>query len=129
MTIETPIQMRFADVDLLGHVNNVNQQHYLDVGKIDFFHQVLGLGPYFRERGMITVATSSNFITQIRLNEPIAVRTCVKRIGTKSFTLSQQLLNSETKEIKTDSETTLACFDFDAQHSIPLPEEWRKALE
>ena len=29
----TPIQMRFADVDMLGHVNNVNQQHYLDVYK------------------------------------------------------------------------------------------------
>ena len=29
----TPIQMRFADVDMLGHVNNVNQQHYFDVGK------------------------------------------------------------------------------------------------
>lgn len=37
----TPIQMRFADVDMLGHVNNVNQQHYFDVGKSDFFAQVL----------------------------------------------------------------------------------------
>lgn len=34
--IETQIQMRFADIDVLGHVNNVNQQHYFDLGKCDF---------------------------------------------------------------------------------------------
>ena len=35
--IETQIQMRFADIDVLGHVNNVNQQHYFDLGKCDFY--------------------------------------------------------------------------------------------
>lgn len=34
--IETKIQMRFADVDMLGHVNNVNQQHYFDLAKATF---------------------------------------------------------------------------------------------
>lgn len=34
--IETQIQMRFADIDVLGHVNNVNQQHYFDLGKSTF---------------------------------------------------------------------------------------------
>ena len=41
--IETQIQMRFADIDVLGHVNNVNQQHYFDLGKCDFYKQVLVL--------------------------------------------------------------------------------------
>lgn len=36
MTTITPIQKRFADLDMLGHVNNANQQHYFDVGKNDF---------------------------------------------------------------------------------------------
>ena len=40
--IETQIQMRFADIDVLGHVNNVNQQNYFDLGKCDFYKQVLG---------------------------------------------------------------------------------------
>ena len=44
--IETKIQMRFADIDVLGHVNNVNQQHYFDLGKCDFYKQVLGLTPF-----------------------------------------------------------------------------------
>ena len=46
--IETKIQMRFADVDMLGHVNNVNQQHYFDLGKSDFFRRVLGMKPVWK---------------------------------------------------------------------------------
>lgn len=53
----TPIQMRFADVDMLGHVNNVNQQHYFDVGKSDFVAQVLDPAPNWKQEGLITVST------------------------------------------------------------------------
>ena len=129
MVVDTKIQMRFADVDMLGHVNNVNQQHYFDVGKSDFFHQVLGLEPYWREEGLITVATNTSFVRQIRMNEPIVVRSRVREIGYKSFSLIQQIINSETQELKTDSVVTMVCFDFVAQQSIPIPEHWRKALE
>ena len=129
MVVDTKIQMRFADVDMLGHVNNVNQQHYFDVGKSDFFHQVLHLEPYWREEGLITVAINTSFIRQIRMTEPIIVRTRVREIGHKSFTLTQQIINTETQELKTDSVVTLVCFDFAAQQSIPIPERWRKALE
>ena len=33
--IESDIQIRFADADSLGHINNVNLQHYFDVGKME----------------------------------------------------------------------------------------------
>ncbi len=129
MSVDTPIQMRFADVDMLGHVNNVNQQHYFDVGKSDFFHQILGLEPYWREEGVITVATNTSFLRQIRMNEPIVVRTAVREIGHKSFSLSQQIINTQTQEVKTDSTATMVCFDFAAQVSIPIPDHWRSVLE
>ena len=62
----TPIQMRFADVDMLGHVNNVNQQHYFDVGKSDFFAQVLDPAPNWKQEGLITVSTYNDYLAQIR---------------------------------------------------------------
>ncbi len=37
MTITTPIQMRFFDMDSFGHVSNVAQQMYFDQGKTDLF--------------------------------------------------------------------------------------------
>ena len=36
-TLETPIQKRFSDVDPFQHVNNVSQQMYFDVGKMEYY--------------------------------------------------------------------------------------------
>ena len=82
----TPIQMRFADVDMLGHVNNVNQQHYFDVGKSDFVAQVLDPAPNWKQEGLITVSTYNDYLAQIRYGEPIAVLTRIEKVGNKSFT-------------------------------------------
>ena len=48
-TLETPIQKRFSDVDPFQHVNNVSQQMYFDVGKMEFYEKVLGADAW-RER-------------------------------------------------------------------------------
>ena len=40
MTITTPIQMRFFDMDSFGHVSNVAQQMYFDQGKTDLFREL-----------------------------------------------------------------------------------------
>ena len=77
--IETKIQMRFADVDMLGHVNNVNQQHYFDLGKSDFFRRVLGMKPVWKSEGLIMVSTRTDYRGQIRMEDPIVVTTCVDR--------------------------------------------------
>ena len=125
----TPIQMRFADVDMLGHVNNVNQQHYFDVGKSDFFAQVLDPAPNWKQEGLITVSTYNDYLAQIRYGEPIAVLTRIEKVGNKSFTLFQQIVNTATQEVKTQSRSVLVAFDFVAQVSIPLLEPWRKSSE
>ena len=124
----TPIQMRFADVDMLGHVNNVNQQHYFDVGKSDFFAQVLDPAPNWKQEGLITVSTYNDYLAQIRYGEPIAVLTRIEKVGNKSFTLFQQIVNTATQEVKTQSRSVLVAFDFVAQVAIPLLEPWRKSF-
>ena len=113
---ETKIQMRFADIDMLGHVNNVNQQHYFDLGKSDFFRRVLGLKPVWKSEG------------QIRMEDPIVVTTCVDRIGHKSFTLRQQIVDTRTREVRTECATVLVAFDFERQESIEIPAPWREKL-
>ena len=39
--IKTFIQKRVSDIDMFQHVNNVSQQMYFDLGKADFYRQVL----------------------------------------------------------------------------------------
>lgn len=125
--VETKIQMRFADVDMLGHVNNVNQQHYFDVGKSDYFRKVLKSRAPWRGDGLITVTTNNTYLSQIRYEENIFVRTHIENIGNKSITIFQQVVNAA-GEVKSESRSVLVAFNFARQESIPVPEKWRKRI-
>jgi len=126
--IETPIQMRFADVDQLGHVNNVNLQHYFDLGKTDYYVQVFPTAIDWHKQAFIQKATNTVYEAQTRMGEPIVVRTKVEKIGTTSFSMYQEIVNLETSELKSYSRSTLVMFDFERQEKIPVPDAWREVI-
>ena len=91
-TLETPIQKRFSDVDPFQHVNNISQQMYFDVGKMEFYEKVLGAEVLLADLRILTVSTSTSYLGQVRMHDPVRVTTTCERVGTKSLTLFQQLL-------------------------------------
>lgn len=126
---ETKVQIRFADVDILGHVNNVNLQHYFDLGKNDFFRTVMGIGFTWKYLGLITAATNTSYIAQVRPDDNIYVDTQVEKLGNKSLTMFQKIVDRDTNELKAESTSVLVAFDFKNQTSIELPAKWRESIE
>ena len=126
--LETEIQKRFSDVDPFQHVNNVSQQMYFDVGKMEYYEQVLGDEVLLGDLRIITVSTSTSYMGQIRPEDRIAVTTCVERIGTKSPTLLQRIV-ADDGTVRSQSRSVMVAFDFEAQQSVPVPDAWRRALE
>lgn len=126
--IHTPIQKRFSDIDSFHHVNNVAQQMYFDVGKSDFFDQLLGREILFAPLRIITAATETSFLAQIRLGDNIEVTTQVERIGNKSLKLLQRIV-ADDGSVRSESRSVMVAFDFEAQQSIVIPDHWRKVLE
>ena len=127
-TIRTEIQKRFSDIDSFRHVNNVSQQMYFDVGKMEYYEQVLGDEVLLGDLRIITVSTSTSYMGQIRPEDRIAVTTCVERIGTKSLTLLQRIV-ADDGTVRSQSRSVMVAFDFEAQQSVPVPDAWRRALE
>ena len=127
-TIRTEIQKRFSDIDSFRHVTNVSQQMYFDVGKSDFFDRLLGPEILFAPVRIITAATDTSYMGQIRPEDRIAVTTCVERIGTKSLTLLQRIV-ADDGTVRSQSRSVMVAFDFEAQQSVPVPDAWRRALE
>lgn len=119
-TIRTEIQKRFSDIDSFRHVNNVSQQMYFDVGKSDFFDRLLGPEILFAPVRIITAATDTSYMGQIRFEDRIAVTTCVERIGTKSLTLLQRIV-ADDGTVRSQSRSVMVAFDFEAQQSVPVP--------
>ena len=105
-TLETPIQKRFSDVDPFQHVNNVSQQMYFDVGKMEFYEKVLGAEVLLADLRILTVSTSTSYLGQVRMHDPVRVTTTCERVGTKSLTLFQQLLAGG--EVRSESRSVMS---------------------
>ena len=126
---ELNIQVRFADVDILGHINNVNLQHYYDLGKNDFFHEVLGMDTLPTRQSVITAATDTSYFEQTRIDDDIWVETEVEKVGTKSMVFRQRIVNDATGKVHSESRSVMVAFDFERQESVALPDAWRQIME
>ena len=125
-TTETPIQKRFSDVDPFQHVNNVSQQMYFDVGKVDFYQRVLGDEVLLGDLRIVTVSTATSYLAQVRMHDPVTVTTTCEKVGTTSLTLFQQLLAAG--RLCSESRSVMVVFDFPTQRSAPVPAAWRARL-
>lgn len=125
-TLTTSIQKRFSDIDPFQHVNNVSQQMYFDVGKMEYYEKILGADALLGDLRIVTVSTSTSYLGQVRMTDPVRITTTCERIGTKSLTLFQQMLVGE--EVRSESRSVMVVFDFPNQCSRPVPGEWRRRL-
>lgn len=127
-THRLPIQIRFSDVDVIGHVNNIIFLQYYDTGKAAFMTDLLKRTISWYEVDVVVANIDCAFIAPIFYGENIEVLTACTYIHDKSFKLLQMLRNSETKEVKSICETVMVSFDPDTQKVAPLKDEWRTKL-
>lgn len=129
--ITTRIQKRFADIDVFRHVNNINQQAYLDQGKTDYYEQVIGFNVFADRVALMIVSVKTDFAAQIRYEDETFVKTWVERIGTKSVTIRQQIVTRRAdgaETLCTEGETVLVAFDRKDQVAVEIPQEWWKRI-
>ena len=125
----TDLQIRFSDVDVLGHVNNTVYLSYYDTGKAWFFSEIHERLIEWRKVETVIANIDCCFISPIFFGEEVEVYTRCESISEKSFKLLQVIALKGSKEIKSACETVMVCFDPLSQNSIKMPDHWRMALE
>ncbi len=124
----TPVQLRFSDIDMLGHVNNSRYFELFDIAKNDYFTRVAGGNIVWQRPPVMIANINCDYLSQTTLNEPVEVLTQVDHIGDKSFVLIQQLVNSDTREVKCSCAATMVNFDVQARIPARVSDEWRQAI-
>ena len=124
-----PLQLRFNDIDVLGHVNNNSQLALFDVGKTEFYNSLRGRLEDWSRVEAVIVNLNCTFMEQIHFSDPIEVRTRVKKIGEKSFVLQQILRNTETGAICSFCESVMVSIDMETRQSKPIPENILEELK
>ncbi len=123
-----PIQLRFNDFDALGHVNNSVYFSFYDLGKTSYFSEVIPNMSLDKKVGVVIANIQVNFILPVYPEEHVAVQTAVVEIGNKSFKLFQQLIDTDTNEVKCICQTVMVGFDAKTKTTKTISDEWKKAI-
>jgi acyl-CoA thioester hydrolase len=91
---EHPVNVRWRDVDALGHVNHAVFLTYLEEGRDAFYMQVLGIDPSY-----VVVRIEVDLRAEVRYpDRKVTVRIAVERVGTTSLTTSETVLTPAGEE-------------------------------
>lgn len=123
-----PLQIRFNDIDTLGHVNNSVYFQFFDLGKSAYFNEVRGANIDWNKVDIVVANINCDFVAPIFFNEKIEVCTQVDRLGDKSFRMIQAITGADGKSVKCVCATTMVGFDITKCCATAISDEWRKAL-
>lgn len=126
---KVPLQIRFNDIDLLGHLNNAVYIQFFDLGKSRYFQDVMPEGVDWKHINIVVANINCDFFAPTYITEPIAVVTTITHMGEKSFTLEQRIINTATDEVKCIARTIMVGFDIATGKSAPIDHKWVEALE
>lgn len=123
---KTPIQIRFKDVDKMGHVNNVNHLTYVELARIRYFEEVIKAdGHWSKDLGVILARTEIDYKSPIFLHDNVSVYSRCGKIGSKSLTTEFAIVREKQgkEELLAQGIAIIVYFDYRHNHTIPVPSE------
>lgn len=117
------IQIRFTDIDILGHVNNNAYLQMMDLAKLRYFETITRRPVAAGTIRAAVVHIDIDFFEPTTFDEPLQAWSTITRVGTRSFTLQQRIINPSTGATKCIATSVLAGFDPVTQQGAPL-EPW-----
>jgi acyl-CoA thioester hydrolase len=118
------IHVRFSDVDVYGHVNNVKYFEYLQESRITMMSELV-------ERSRFSVVVAQTDVDYLRpllfRAEPYDCRSAITRVGTRSMTIESEFRDGET--VLARAKVVVVFFDLATNRSTEPDAEVRARLQ
>lgn len=127
--IIVPLEVRFRDIDAMGHVNNAVYFTYFEEARKAFVLEVFGIQDpkdYF----FILASIRCNFFLPIKLKDTIEAIIYVGEIGNKSFTFKYKIRkNTDPNVVFSEGESIQVFYDYKEGKAKPIPEDIKNILK
>jgi len=124
---QTPIQIRFNDIDIAGHVNNAVHLYYYDYGRMMYFNKIFTDKIKWDEIGFVLANININYENPIFLNEKIFVNTKIIEIGNKSLKMIQQIINDK-NQVKSNNTSIMVGYNYKEKKSLIINDDLRRMI-
>ena len=123
-----PLHVRFSDVDLYGHVNNVKYFEYFQEARIRYLMRIFDVGgPGEGAVPLVIAQMDVDYRVPILFRpEPYAVHSWVSSVGNSSFVIESEIRDGET--LLSRARVVAVTFDAATQRAAPAPPGFREVL-
>lgn len=122
------VQMRWSDMDALGHVHNAAYLQYLELARLPIF---VGLREVTGNRANVVVARHAiDYRAELRYRaEPVLVDIWVNRVGTSSCEVGYRVYDGATGTAYVDATSALVAVDGESRSATAWTPKQRSVLE
>lgn len=124
-THKLPLQLRFNDIDMMGHVNNAVIMEFFDYGKMKYF-DAANIYVEKENSTLVIVHYEVDFVGQILRDDLPEVHTKVSHFGNKSLEVLQHIVCDG--NIKAVCKTVMSGYNRETKSSEVIPDSIRNAI-
>ena len=125
----TPIDVRFRDLDAMGHVNNAVFFTYFEEGRLALFNSA-SPGDKFPGFDFILAHISCDYLKPVTIDNRLTLQIRVGKIGGKSFAFDYTVLDrGDAGVIYATGKSVQVCYDYEKEETMPVPGRLNKLLE
>jgi acyl-CoA thioester hydrolase len=131
------VEVRVADTDAMGHVNNAMYLTYLEMARVGYYEAATGhplpLGVHGADEGLILADIRVAFRASALYGETLVVESRVPRLGRTSFGMEHRITAPESRlapaRLVAVAESVLVTYDYAASRPIPMPQRVIDGIE
>lgn len=124
----TDIQIRFNDIDRLGHVYNGIFSHYFDLARMEYFREVFKEEPDWKQFAMVMASLNMEFKSPVYPGEQISVLSKTELIGEKSLTMVQEVVGMPEFATRVYCRSVMVGYSPLEKISVEIPSEIREKI-
>jgi len=118
------IEVRFADCDMMQHVNNAVYLHYLEEARVHYYRELSG-GETLEDIDIILGEVRIRYLSPAAMGELLDVTARVTDMRRSSFAMAYDIVSRRDGRTVATAETVQVMFDYDRHASKPIPDAFR----
>ena len=134
--VRVPVQIRWRDLDALGHVNNAVFITYFEHARLTYIRELLGPDAVVDSHTLLPVdfqfilaEVTCHYRSPVTLDDAPVVEIWVSQVGRKSFVFEYRMLDQKTSRLLAEGCSTQVWYDYRAGESRVVPEEIIRLIE
>lgn len=125
--LAVPIEVRFRDIDAMGHVNNAVYLTYFENARIAYW-KALGRSRPRGDVAYVLARVECDFRSPTTMDDEVACHIRVASFGRTSFVMEYLVRDERSKRAIAEGRTVQAVYDYEARRVRPMEESLKEEI-